>query len=53
MSTYAFQLWSKYTQTDMKCLRNAYNKTYRIMGYMHRNVKCSPTSLCQDLWCLV
>ena len=35
---HACQLWSKYTQTSMKCLRAAYNNAYRIMQYIPRNV---------------
>jgi len=39
---YACQLWSKYTQTNMKRLRAAYNNAYRIMHYIPRNVSVRP-----------
>ena len=38
MVLYACKLWSKYTQTSMKCLHAAYNNAYRIMHYILRNV---------------
>jgi len=38
MPIYACHLWSKYTQTNMKRLRAAYNNAYRIMHYIPRNV---------------
>ena len=34
MPMYACQLWIKYTQTNMKRLRAAYNNAYRIMHYI-------------------
>jgi len=42
MPMYACQLWSKYTQTSMKCLRAAYNNAYRIMHCIPRNVTVRP-----------
>jgi len=42
MPMYAFQLWSKYTQTSMKRLHAAYNNAYRIMHYIPRNVSVHP-----------
>jgi len=38
MPMYACPLWSKYTQTSMKCLRVAYNNAYQIVHYIPRNV---------------
>jgi len=42
MPMYACQLWSKYTQTSMKCLQAAYNNVYRVMHYVPRNVSVRP-----------
>jgi len=42
MPMYACQLWSKYTQTNMKHLRAAYNNAYRIMHYIPGNVSVRP-----------
>jgi len=48
MPMYACQLWSKYIQNIMKRLRATYNKVYRIMHYIPRNVSVRPhkTSHC-------
>ena len=42
---YACQLLSKYTQTNMKSLRAAYNNAYRIMHHIPRNVSVSDARL--------
>jgi len=42
MPMYAFQLWSKYTQTNLKRLRAAYNNACRNMHYIPRNVSVRP-----------
>jgi len=42
MPMYACQLWKKYTETNMKCLRVAYNNGYRIMHYTQ---KCNSHTL--------
>jgi len=38
MPMYACQLWSKYTQTRMKCLGVVHNNAYRHMHYILKNV---------------
>ena len=42
MPMYAWQFWSKYTQTSMKRLRAAYNNAYQIMHYIPRIVSVRP-----------
>jgi len=42
MPIYSCQWWSKYTQTSMKHVRAAYNKAFRIMHCIPRNVRVCP-----------
>ena len=42
MPMYACQLWSKYTQINMKRLRAAYNNVCRNMRYIPKNVSVRP-----------
>ena len=42
MLVYACQLWSKYTQTSMKCLSAACNISNEIMHYIPKNVNVCP-----------
>jgi len=39
---YAYQLWSKYSQVNVKHLRAGCNSAYRIMHYIPRNVSVRP-----------
>ena len=43
MPMYACQLWSKYTQTNMKRLRAVYTNAYRNMHCISQKCTCSPT----------
>jgi len=42
MPIYSCQWWSKYTQTSMKHVRAAYNKAFRTVHCIPRNVRVCP-----------
>ena len=59
---YACQLWSKCTQTSVKCLQVAYTNDNQIMHYIPRNVSVRPHQVnqygrtfvaCSETICLV
>ena len=49
MPIYSGQWWSKYTQTSMKHIRAAYNKAFKIMHCIPRNVRVCPHLVIQHI----